>query len=128
MPFCTGLAKLFTNEKCRSNKFVGKSNYQSPEVIQRKKTKFNAKANDIWCVGVTLFMMLTGTRPWNAAKEDDTTYKWMMNGKIKRLLKAWNRLDYVDDHILDIFQNIFQNEKYRINTSKLCAHPWLNWI
>ena len=56
----SGLAKYFQqNEDCLSNKYCGKRNYKSPEIVSKKK-KFDAKMNDIWCLGVTLFMISTG--------------------------------------------------------------------
>ena len=52
-----GLSSVFSpNSTFQSRKFVGKPSYWSPEVSQRKA--FNAKSNDIWCLGVTLFMMV----------------------------------------------------------------------
>eukprot|EP00486_Rosalina_sp_Unknown_P008310 CAMPEP_0201594492 /NCGR_PEP_ID=MMETSP0190_2-20130828/191789_1 /ASSEMBLY_ACC=CAM_ASM_000263 /TAXON_ID=37353 /ORGANISM="Rosalina sp." /LENGTH=371 /DNA_ID=CAMNT_0048054119 /DNA_START=71 /DNA_END=1182 /DNA_ORIENTATION=+ len=62
-----GLAKYFKEKKhCLSTKFCGKNNYKSPEVLNKKK-KFDAKQNDIWCLGVTLFMTCAGVAPWNLA-------------------------------------------------------------
>lgn len=54
----TGLAEIFSKKSdYKSNKFCGKSCYKSPEVTSKNKRKgFNAKLNDIWCLGVCLFM------------------------------------------------------------------------
>ena len=90
-----------------------------------RKRNFDAKKNDIWCVGVTLFMMLTGTAPWKIAKESDESYKCMTNGFMKGLLKSWDLTNYVDEVALDLFEGIFEGEMNRIDIRTIKAHPWL---
>ena len=52
-----GLAEYFgDNSSFQSSKYCGKTNYQSPEITAKKKS-FNAKSNDIFCLGVCLFMV-----------------------------------------------------------------------
>merc|ERR1712154_480879 len=58
-----GVSQLFTSSQCLSSKFCGKRNYKSPEIIMKKR-KFDAKKNDVWCIGICLFMMTTGLAPW----------------------------------------------------------------
>ena len=55
-----GLAEIFDpkkNSKFLCNKYVGKPNYQSPEIVSKQKL-FSAKKNDIWCMGICLFMLI----------------------------------------------------------------------
>ena len=55
-----GLAKQMNpDSKFKSTHFVGKLNYHSPEIFNRSKP-FDAKKNDIWTIGVCLFMLGTG--------------------------------------------------------------------
>lgn len=62
-----GLSEIFknsTDDKCcfLSTKNAGKHNYKIPEIIAHKKA-FNARSNDIWCLGIASFMMLIGGSP-----------------------------------------------------------------
>merc|ERR1712113_1030906 len=89
-----GLAELYKNNDdgiCTftSSKYAGKHNYKSPEIIAKNKA-FSAKSNDIWCLGVTLFMMIIGGSPWNSAKTDDEHFELIMNGKIMDVINKWD--------------------------------------
>ena len=126
--FCeifSGYAQVFTTKDCKSNRFdCGKRHYQSPEVVNRRKN-FDAKKNDIWCVGVALFVMLTGTAPWDIAKDSDEGYKYMVGGFMKGILKQWDLLKFVDDDLLDLFDRIFVEEKNRITLNEIAVHKWV---
>ena len=109
-----------------SNKYCGKNCYKSPEVTS-KKENFNAKSNDIWCVGVCLFMMLIGSCPWQKTNINDPSFKSIVIKKeIKQLLLHWKRLNYVNKHILNLFNDIFQFEEKRINLQQIKRSKWLN--
>eukprot|EP01084_Bolivina_argentea_P204047 348412_1 len=84
-----GLAEIFTSEECKSSKFVGKESYASPEVVENMKG-FDAKKNDIWCVGVCLFMIATGLAPFNTAHKSDPSFIYMLEyGAMDKVLCAW---------------------------------------
>eukprot|EP01084_Bolivina_argentea_P318825 553011_1 len=119
-----GLAKLFTGNGFESDKFVGKKNYKSPEIVKRKN--YNAKKNDIWCLGVCLLMMSLGTCAWTEANESDKCFRYIMEGKLVSLLVAWDILHYTDSHIIDLFESIFQYEPNRMCLKKMKQHPWFN--
>lgn len=46
-----------------SDTFCGSSVYAPPELLQR--ISYNPKGNDVWSTGVVLFIMLTGTMPYD---------------------------------------------------------------
>jgi len=119
-----GLAQLFTNSQCLSSKYGGKTNYKSPEVLGKKK-RFNAKKNDIWCVGVCLFMMTTGNAPWHKASKTDPIFALMMNGYMMDLLKRWGVLRFFSADLIDLFESIFQFEAHRISINGIKKHKWL---
>eukprot|EP00485_Elphidium_margaritaceum_P002541 CAMPEP_0202694766 /NCGR_PEP_ID=MMETSP1385-20130828/8537_1 /ASSEMBLY_ACC=CAM_ASM_000861 /TAXON_ID=933848 /ORGANISM="Elphidium margaritaceum" /LENGTH=349 /DNA_ID=CAMNT_0049350669 /DNA_START=41 /DNA_END=1090 /DNA_ORIENTATION=+ len=119
-----GLAQIFKTNDFTSNRCVGKTLYKSPECTKAKK-HFNAKMNDIWCLGVCLFMMATGLCPWQMAHPDDETYSMMTNGFMKGVLKTWDLLHYVDDDLIDLLECIFQPESSRITIAEIEKHSWL---
>lgn len=106
----------------QSTKFCGKPNYKSPECAAGKQ--FNARANDTWCVGVCLFMMLIGGNLYNSASPEDPSFAQVMKGQLAELLQSWDRAHYVDDQLLDLLQSIFQKEGDRISLQKVAQHPW----
>eukprot|EP01084_Bolivina_argentea_P140236 246604_1 len=120
-----GLANAFERGSvCHSNKYCGKMCYKCPEIAARK-TLFNAKSNDVFCLGVCLFMMITGTHPWREATESDERFRYIRNGHLLQLLTVWNRSHFVNKELLDLFNKIFQYEDKRINLEQLKQHSWL---
>jgi len=106
-----------------SSKFCGKSNYKSPECA--KGERFRAELNDVWCVGVCLFMMVIGGNLYSAATPEDKSFVQAMEGKLGQLLSSWNRRHYVDDLLLDLLHRIFRVEADRATLDEVAAHRWL---
>mmetsp|Transcript_65667 Transcript_65667/g.104630 ORF Transcript_65667/g.104630 Transcript_65667/m.104630 type:complete len:361 (-) Transcript_65667:375-1457(-) len=108
-----------------STKFVGKRNYQCPEIREGKA--FDAAANDIWCLGVCLFMMATGSHPWEVAEKSDTNFKLIYkHHRLKHVLNVWNRAQYVDDDLLHLMQSMFKPQSDRISMAQIQSHAWLS--
>merc|ERR1712154_577173 len=85
-----GLAEIFDKKSgFQSNKYCGKPNYKSPEISEQKKS-FNAKSNDIWCLGVCLFMMIIGSSPWKISNDNDGRFSLIIAGNIEQLITSWN--------------------------------------
>ena len=89
------------------------------------KKSFNAKQNDIWCVGTCLFMMLIGGNMVNKASNDDKSFVQIMDGEIEQLLMKWNRLHYVNKQIINLFNLIFKYQDKRCNLQQIQQHIWL---
>jgi len=114
-----GLAQLFTKEKCLCSKYCGKEGYKSPESIARKAL-FDAKANDIWGLGTCLFMMISGSSPWNVAHESDGNYLYVMKRSMFCLLNdEWNIIHFVDKKMMRLLNGIFQSEEKRASISQI---------
>ena len=90
---------------------------------------FNAKSNDIWCLGVCLFMMTVGSNPWNMASTTDAAFNYIMNENDKNslieLLYQWNKLDFVDEQIIVLIQSIFKYENKRCDLNDIKQCSWL---
>eukprot|EP01084_Bolivina_argentea_P064886 118282_1 len=118
-----GLAELFTKDKCLSSKHHGKKQYKSPEVIDGKRN-FDGKLNDIWCVGVIIFMIATGCPPWDIASNKDRTYRYVMKKSIRDLLRVWKMTKYVDNDLIDLLEGIFKCEEERMCWREIKDHPF----
>eukprot|EP01084_Bolivina_argentea_P007324 13760_1 len=112
-----GLAHKFTKYNFVSKKWCGKTAYKSPEVYN-KQNKFLADMNDIWCIGICYFMLLTGGNPWCFAHESDKAFVYAKNNSVEQLLKCWN-IDYVNKHSIFLLESIFQCENERISLSDI---------
>ena len=103
--------------------FKGKSVYQSPE-ISDKKPSFDAKKNDIWCLGVCLFMMTVGVPPWTKSNKKYESFNYIMNGYIIELLNGWDKLKYVNSYLITLFQSIFKYEDNRCDIQTIKTNRW----
>eukprot|EP01083_Nonionella_stella_P040095 109017_1 len=119
-----GMAQLFTHSDCISSMHRGKTNYKSPEVL-RKKKGFNAKSNDIWCIGVCIFMASVGFPPFNAAQKGDKAFQYIMKGELLELLKSWKVLRYFDKHLFGLIEAIFKSEEHRMTMNELKNHSYV---
>ncbi len=67
-----GLARLVSSELTRSNMMVGTVNYMSPEQLRGEKSDHRA---DIFSVGVVVYELLSGKKPFQADSFASTMYK-----------------------------------------------------
>ena len=66
-----------------STAFRGSLFYMAPEVCRcvYEPTPYSTQFADIWSCGVVLFVMLTGSLPWNRATPEDANYVSLLNGE-----------------------------------------------
>jgi len=117
-----GLAEHLTSDcsDYSSNKFVGKLGYRSPE--NSANQSFDARSNDIWCLGVCLFMLAVGSSPFVSTTKEDAAFNLIMSGNMSSLLHHWHREEYVNVDIVDAFRLLFQLESKRCSMQQLYAH------
>eukprot|EP00484_Ammonia_sp_Unknown_P024110 CAMPEP_0197040940 /NCGR_PEP_ID=MMETSP1384-20130603/17559_1 /TAXON_ID=29189 /ORGANISM="Ammonia sp." /LENGTH=317 /DNA_ID=CAMNT_0042471783 /DNA_START=137 /DNA_END=1090 /DNA_ORIENTATION=- len=125
-----GLAEMFAmdddgNPVFTTSKNAGKPNYKSPEMRDPNIESLSAAANDVWCLGVCLFMMLCGGMPFQRAQKDDKDFQQMIGGRLKQRLTEWQRTDYVSQELIDLLQAFMKYEGERITLAQLRRHPWL---
>jgi len=106
-----------------SNKFCGKLSYKSPECVSGKQY-FDPLKNDIWCLGISLFMMVLGVNPWVRAVSTDPNFVRIMNGGMVDLLREANKQTYVNSEIVFLLNAFFKYEKKRIDVAKLTQFKW----
>jgi len=99
-----GLAIKFknNNHNFKSKKFVGKKQYQSPEIRFRKI--YDARMADIWALGTCMYMIKTG---------DLTLNNFNINIKNKN-----------NDSFIDLISKIFTLENKRININDILSHKY----
>ncbi|KAF2005331.1 serine/threonine-protein kinase GIN4 [Amniculicola lignicola CBS 123094] len=102
----------------------GSPHYAAPEVIRTEK--YDGGKADIWSCGVILFVMLTGTPPFNYAAGRDE------RENLKYLFRAIERASYVmpDDlsrEAKDLIKKILvRDPKRRISIEEIWKHPFLH--
>ena len=114
-----GLSKIFgekINNKFLSTK-VGTAYYVSPEILEGK---YNEKC-DIWSCGVILYIILSGTPPFNG-ENDIEIYKKISHKKFTFPEKEWQNISENAKDLIKKMLTIDVNK--RINAEEVLNHPW----
>mmetsp|Transcript_32271 Transcript_32271/g.51746 ORF Transcript_32271/g.51746 Transcript_32271/m.51746 type:complete len:338 (+) Transcript_32271:42-1055(+) len=121
-----GLATRFETGDFSTLKRCGKKLYKSPELsAANDNTCIDAAKNDVWCLGVCLFIMVIGSHPWNEAVQSDQMFQIIMSGHLGKLLEHWQRAHYVDADLLELFAGVFQYEDKRMSVEAIKSSRWL---
>merc|ERR1719495_2613200 len=86
-----GLAECFESSQCWSNRKVGKSNFASPKCYNPDVPTFDAKANDVWTLGVIMFMCLTKIAPFKNPLDRDAQRIQQGRRNIHRMLRDYKK-------------------------------------
>ena len=91
--------------------------YMAPEIL--KGNGYKGFPVDVWSAGVALYIMLSGTLPFNKDKEHDLEYS-ILNDNYKEIKD-------ISDEANNLLKNILEkdpNKRYTCN--QILEHPWLN--
>ena len=99
---------------------IGSIYYIAPEVL----TKSYTEKCDIWSAGVLLFLLLSGTLPFN-----DKEYNQIL-GKIKACKynmnnKIWNN---ISNEAKDLIKHMLVPENERFSAKQVLEHPWFKYV
>lgn len=109
---------------------VGTRFYKAPEIYKNKY--YDGEMADIFSLGVILFNLRTSKFGFMAAKEDDSLYKYIKEGKIKFYWEILGQIFNVSDLTKD-FKNLYiqlvtYNPKKRPTIEEIYNHVWLKQI
>ena len=111
-----GTAKIFS-EGNKQKALVGSSYYIAPEVI---KGKYDEEC-DLWSVGVIMYIMLTGTPPFNG-DDDDSILKAVAVGRYDTTIDTYQSLS---KNAKDLITKLLTyNPSERITAKDALTHPW----
>jgi len=121
-----GLAEKFSDRDrfCMTRRKVGKINCASPECYDSHILMYDAKANDVWCLGVVLFVCLTQCNAYNSPSDPEC--RLLMGGRagIRQLLKQYRKQERVDEEAIALMSIIFQDEKRRATIDEVLSSPY----
>ena len=111
-----GTAKIFI-EGNKQKALVGSSYYIAPEVI---RGKYDEEC-DLWSVGVIMYILLTGTPPFNG-EDDDSILNAVSKGKYDTNIEPYKALT---PEAKDLITKLLKyNPDERITAKDALTHPW----
>jgi len=121
-----GLMQKFKNGNFQFHGRVGKLQYMCPEAYSR--SVYDARAADVYCLGVMLFMMLIGAPPYQAPQPQNAAFGYFVSGRIADVLKHWKRLRLITVDALDLLNKMFRYENTRISLDEVLKHKFFTGI
>ena len=77
---------MATEDKGNLQNFLGTPYYAAPEILLKKS--YCGKSEDIFLLGITLFILVTGSLPFKKASPNDSLYKYIVRGDY---VKFWKK-------------------------------------
>ena len=113
-----GTAQKFQKGK-KMTSVIGTPYYVAPEVL---KGSYDEKC-DIWGLGVIMFILLSGTPPFNG-KDDDVIMKAVIKGKYEYKPMKWANVSSEAKDLID--QMLVKDPADRISAQDALEHKWFD--
>jgi serine/threonine protein kinase len=107
------------------NSFLGTPNFAAPELHLRRP--YYGKSEDIFSLGVTLFVLVTGRLPFKLAVPNDSLYQYIVRGDYIEFWK--NQLLDVSPSFMELFDNMVAFDySQRPSISEIRQSAWMKEI
>lgn len=113
---------------------VGTPDYMSPELLgmdagddfvalkQRREGKYDAKACDVWALGVLLYLLVTGKYAFEDPKKANNVIATLQNIRSGKMRALPSR---ISPECSDLIQKMLQHDPTkRITLADMGSHPW----
>jgi len=105
--------------------FLGTPNFAAPELHLRRP--YYGKSEDIFSLGVTLFVLVTGRLPFKLAVPNDSLYQYIVRGDYIEFWK--NQLLDVSPSFMELFDNMIAFDySQRPSISEIRQSAWMKEI
>ena len=99
--------------------------YSSPDVRLAFTKGYDGIKNDIFSLGVLLFVITIGEFPFESATYSDDKYKFIIKGRFSKFWENFNNID-ISDEFKDLINRLISlNPSKRLTTDEIIKHPWI---
>ena len=122
-----GFSQLFegNNGGFTLHKFAGSNIYCAPETRKAYTRGFDAIKNDIFSLGVLLFVITIGDFPFINTSFSDEKYKFIIKKNYERFWEFFNNIE-ISDEFKDLINNLIGlNPSQRFTIDQILEHPWM---
>ena len=130
-----GIGRILSSPDELLHDQCGTPMYMAPEILTCSKEKgYKGFPVDIWSAGIALYIMLSGTLPFNVKNENDSFNDGNIKNKKKNLaLKKViinnepKKIEKISDNARDLLHGLLNKDpNKRLTCDEILRHPWLN--
>ena len=105
--------------------------YMAPEILLSSKTKgYEGFPVDIWSSGISLYIMLSGTLPFNLKNNESSDISEESNNNIELQYSIINKepkkIEKISNEARDLLKGLLnKNPRKRLTIEQILNHPWL---
>ena len=99
--------------------------YSSPDVRLAFTKGYDGRKNDIFSLGVLLFVITIGDFPFESATYSDEKYKFIIKGRFNQFWEFFNHINISDEFKNLINSLISLTPAKRLSIDEILKHPWL---
>jgi serine/threonine protein kinase len=121
-----GFSQYFDGENCdyTLHKFAGSDFYCAPETRKAYVRGFDGVKNDIFSLGVLLFVITIGDFPFHKASFSDDRYRYIIKKNYSRFWEHFNDIE-ISEEFKDLINNLICiTPSQRFNIEQILEHPW----
>ena len=121
-----GFSQYFDGEKddYTLHKFSGSDFYCAPETRKAYVRGFDGVKNDIFSLGVLLFVITIGDFPFHKPSFSDDRYRFIIKKNYSRFWEYFNDIE-ISEEFQDLINNLICiTPSQRLNIEQILEHPW----
>ena len=122
-----GFSQFFNGENgdYTLHKFSGSDFYCAPETRKAYVKGFDGIKNDIFSLGVLLFVITIGDFPFHKASFSDDRYRFIIKKNYSRFWEYFNDVE-MSEEFQDLINNLICiTPSQRLDIKQIIEHPWL---
>ena len=126
-----GIGKILTYNKQLLYDKCGTPMYMAPEILLSSKNHgYEGYPVDIWSAGISLYIMLSGTLPFNLKNNESSSIEESSENNIELQYSIINNepkyIEKISDEARDLLKGLLnKNPNKRLTIEQILNHPWL---
>ena len=126
-----GIGKILSFNKQLLYDKCGTPMYMAPEILLSSKNHgYEGYPVDIWSAGISLYIMLSGTLPFNLKNNDSSSLGESSGNNIELQYSIINNepkhIEKISDEARDLLKGLLKkNPNKRLTIEQILNHPWL---
>ena len=126
-----GIGRILSSKKQMLHDKCGTPMYMAPEILLSSKNKgYEGFPVDIWSSGISLYIMLSGTLPFNIKNNESSSIDEENNNNVELQYSIINKepkkIEKISDEARDLLKGLLnKNPNKRLTIDQILNHPWL---